>query len=80
MNTVELRPAYAWDCEKCGRENFARGIVVELSEEEMAEMRDDHGVQPWEEGNWMMMPTTVTCVQCLTLFDTKHFNEDEESE
>lgn len=25
---VELRPAYAWDCEDCGRENFHRGMAL----------------------------------------------------
>jgi hypothetical protein len=37
--SVELRPAYAWDCDECGRENFSNGIVAELSNEERDELR-----------------------------------------
>lgn len=74
---VELRPAYAWDCESCGRENFASGLVPEMSEEEMAELRDDYGLQPWDDvGDFIELPPTVKCAHCETEFRTEHYRED----
>jgi uncharacterized Zn finger protein len=32
---VVLRPAYCWDCDSCGRENFERGIIQEFSLEDL---------------------------------------------
>lgn len=31
MNT-ELHPAFVWDCDHCGRENFARAVEANLDE------------------------------------------------
>jgi len=28
MKEVELHPAYQWDCDYCGKENFARRMTV----------------------------------------------------
>jgi hypothetical protein len=72
---VVLRPAYSWDCEECGRENFCRGVVPEFSEEDRQELRDEHGVQPWEDGAFVMMPTEVTCPHCGAVFATMHFKD-----
>jgi hypothetical protein len=72
---VVLRPAYSWDCPDCDRENFCRGIVPEFSEEELAEMRAEQGVQPWEEGDFLMMPDSVECEHCHAVFETTHFKD-----
>lgn len=69
---VVLRPAYAWDCEDCGRENFARGIVPEFSADDLQAMRDEQGVQPWEDGEFVMMPDEVKCGFCGAIFATAH--------
>lgn len=76
MAKVELRPAYAWTCDHCGRLNFCEGMLLEASEEELAEMRDEHGVEPWETGDFMTMPETVTCSHCDDTFDTEHWSEE----
>jgi DNA-directed RNA polymerase subunit RPC12/RpoP len=75
LRVVELRPAYTWDCDDCGRENFARGIVPEFSEEEERELRDEHGVQPWEAGKFLMMPPEVQCSHCGSRFASGHFKD-----
>jgi hypothetical protein len=77
MMSVELRPAYAWDCDECGRENFSNGIVAELSNEERDELRIEHGLEEATTGDWMMMPKQVTCVYCGSTFSVLHFHEDE---
>lgn len=78
MREVELRPAYAWDCEECGRQNFANGICPDLSEEDVQELRDDHGIQPWEVGTWQMMPTVVKCEHCGSEFKTLHYGDSDD--
>ena len=70
---VELIPAFQWDCPECGRENFARGIVLEASSEEVQALREKFGVEPGEEGCFMGQPTEVTCAHCDELFETEHF-------
>lgn len=76
--TIELKPAFMWDCEECGRENFARAIVPEMSEAERQELRDEHGIEPDELGEMLVMPEFVTCTSCGTEFQSKHWGEDVE--
>ena len=68
---IQLRPAYAWDCESCGCANFENGLIPEMSDDDLAEMRDEHGIQPWEAGNFIEMPSAVTCPQCGAEFETE---------
>lgn len=70
---VEMRPAFAWDCHFCGREVFTRGIVPELSEEELEELREDQEIEPGDEGDFLMMPTEVECPHCHSRFETEHY-------
>lgn len=65
---VELHPAHVWDCDECGRENFCRGIVAEMNEEEIQEMRD-LGMGEEVVGKWMTAPETVKCAYCGIEFD-----------
>lgn len=66
--TVDLRPAFAWDCESCGRENFARAMRAEMSPEDMAEMREEYGVE-FVDGEFLAAPLEVTCAFCNEVFD-----------
>lgn len=75
MATVTLNPAYMWDCDECGTENFCRGIIAEMSEEDLAELREEHGIEEHETGDWMTMPETVVCKVCSAEFETQHFSE-----
>jgi predicted nucleic acid-binding Zn ribbon protein len=66
---IELHPAFVFDCDECGRENFVREIVEEHDEETDSELRSEHSIEPYEEGHWVLTPTTVTCQHCNADFD-----------
>jgi hypothetical protein len=66
---IELRPAFAWTCEECGEENFASAIRAEMSPDDLAELRDDHGIEPHEDGEFLTAPCEVTCFYCDTTFE-----------
>lgn len=72
---VVLRPAYAWDCPECGRENFCGGILPEMADEDLAALRAEYGIEAWEEGDFMMMPTSVTCCHCHVAAATMHLKD-----
>lgn len=77
LDRVELRPAFVWDCPECGREHFARTIVLEMSEEERAELCQAYGVEPGAEGDYMTMPAQVFCDHCQLTFPTQYSPDDE---
>lgn len=66
MEKVELHNAYMWDCPNCGRENFCRAVVAELTPEDVELMMREHGGEPsdWQTGLWMTRPDEVTCSAC----------------
>lgn len=68
---VVLHPAYVWDCEDCGHENFARAIRYEAAPDEVDELRTEHGIQPWDEGEWLCAPMQVRCSHCKKSYDTQ---------
>jgi predicted nucleic acid-binding Zn ribbon protein len=74
--SVVLRPAYAWDCEECGREAFTRAIVPEFSPEELVALRNEHQIEAEKEGDFLMMPEEVECPHCNARFNTVHFGDD----
>ncbi|HWB00590.1 MAG TPA: hypothetical protein VG713_18985 [Pirellulales bacterium] len=77
MADVELRPAFAWDCESCGRENFARTVVADLLPEDLDVLKQEHGVEAWETGDFVSMPKVVVCQFCDARFGTRDYREDE---
>jgi hypothetical protein len=66
---IELHGAYVWDCDACGRENFTRGLAPCLSDDEAQELREEHGIEPHETGNWTLRPESVTCAHCGSEFE-----------
>jgi hypothetical protein len=76
MKTVELIPAHFWQCDNCGCENFVRSIVAEFSDDEIAEMKLDHGIDVLAEGHFLTKPTEVECASCLERFVTVEFGEE----
>lgn len=75
---VELHQAFSWDCPICGREQFARCITADLPEDEMAEAKQALGVEPWEDGQLVQAPDTVTCRICETRFCVSDQDPNEE--
>lgn len=74
--TATMFPAFMWDCDECGTENFARSFVPELTESEREEFMHESGIDPDSEGIVLAMPERVTCSRCEITFETKSFNED----
>lgn len=80
---VEMRPAYEWTCENCGRNCFESAIVCELTPEDRLEQAMFMGlVDEYEEkipeemqGEFLSYPESVTCPHCQSEFATKHMNE-----
>jgi len=64
-----LHPAFVWDCDACGEENFVRAIRIEKTEEEMAEMRSDLGIEEDDDGEFLGMPSGVMCQSCGTEYE-----------
>jgi hypothetical protein len=73
MSIVALSPAYVWDCEECGRENFQRAVSIRLDPEDegdAATIRDMEGLSEGEPipnglvGCMMTRPSRVTCKHC----------------
>ena len=77
MESVELRPAYAWDCPSCGREMFARAIVMEMSEEDGRQIRDDMFGDPEDPGCFVQVPESVTCTACGEIYRAGLYNVPE---
>jgi ribosomal protein S27AE len=47
-----------------------------MSDEELQTIREDYGVQPWEEGDFVMMPERVKCPHCGASFRAVHLGDD----
>jgi hypothetical protein len=82
-NSVQLRPAFAWTCENCGKDNYVEGIrpdVEEVMPDEpagLAEMSEALGVK----SEWVMIPLNVKCKECKHTYETiPPFLEEEEKE
>lgn len=73
---VELIPAFVWDCPECGQENFERAIVPEFSPEQMQEMRLERGIDPLEDGDFLVSPTNVECKHCGTSYGCHYFGAE----
>jgi len=68
MASIELHPAYVYDCDECGREVFVRAVVPEgLSEEDKKHILEELG----EEGPLTIIPTEVICPTCGAAYDTE---------
>lgn len=74
-NRVELIPAFLWFCNECGTENYSRCLVPEMSEAEMDELREEHGVEAWEAGMFCCKPARVICSFCNGEFQTVDFGK-----
>ena len=73
MSIVNLSPAYVWDCEDCGRENWQRAVSIRLDPEDEGDaetLRAMHGLEDGAEipeglaGGMMTRPMRVTCKHC----------------
>lgn len=70
---AELLPAHVWTCNECGTDQFERCIVPELTDEDRADLMQQLGIEVWQEGTFLTHPTTVTCRNCQTVYETELF-------
>lgn len=85
---AEMRPAYEWTCDECGRNQFESCIVAEMSPEERLEMAHDLGlcnelaeiIPDLLQGDFVTYPDSVTCNACGANFETIHHLEDTNDE
>lgn len=73
--TAQLTTAFVWDCDECGRENFVRSVHIDADEETLSELREEHGIEPWETGEWCTAPTKVRCQHCGEEFEVERDTE-----
>ena len=79
-DSVELRPAHVFTCNACGRDTYVNGIVPTMTPELEAELREDHGVEPWEHGNWMLAAERVKCGHCGAEFRVEQYGSDDDDD
>lgn len=80
---VEMRPAYEWTCEECGRNHFESCIVADWDDEERLEQAKSLGIVedyataiPVDmQGEFVTYPDFVTCPDCGSEFATKHMTD-----
>lgn len=72
---VELHPAFSWDCPSCGVGNFARAVVMELSDDDRQNMREVHGIDDAQTGDFLLAPSEVKCSSCGEEFKAKDQRE-----
>lgn len=74
---VEMRPAYNWTCPECGRDNFCRSVVAEITPEDCEEMGlDPEDGEAETQGRWQTYPNNVVCEHCGVKFPTIHMDSD----
>jgi len=93
---IELRSAYEWTCEGCGRDNFTRALPWELTSDDVESLGDLETAKSLirrqvgnreDSGRFTVSgcraPEQVTCDHCGATFDTLFdvgFDIDPESE
>lgn len=71
---VELIPAHVWTCPECGTDHFERCVTAELPPDEREALRDEMGIEPWEDGIFLTAPLTVACPDCKRVYGTLEFD------
>ena len=69
-DAVEMRLAFEWTCPDCGTDQFERSMMPDMGDDELAELKDEHGIEPFDIGEFQMQPTKVTCERCSRTFPT----------
>lgn len=70
MRRIDLRYAFEWTCDECGRDNYARAVPVSLSPEEMDALSSIEG-DDVREDELFTSPDTVTCIHCKVTFQAR---------
>jgi len=71
---IELRAAFEWTCECCGRDTFQRAIAVEfesLTPDELVKFEELGVIISPDNGTMYMQPTHVKCPYCGSEFEAE---------
>lgn len=80
-NRASMRPAWAWTCDHCGRDNYCPSVIYEIDEEEVIAKAIDAG---YEEDDvlsgdvgalYQSYPDHVICDHCQTHYETENFDD-----
>ncbi len=82
---VELKQAWFYVCDSCGRDNFIRAIAIDISDAEKeaylsdlkSQIGDMAGGADEIQGGLFMAPNQVTCKYCRKKFNTVEDIEEE---
>jgi hypothetical protein len=75
-NAVELFQAFMWICPDCGAENFVRAVAIDMIDDDEDVLNGEFGVQPWEDGEFVIAPDLVKCCDCSNEYNTAECDED----
>lgn len=73
---VELRDAFVWTCDECGRDNFIHAQIIDtegLSESELQThgiIEDDESIDEFE--YFVRYPDSVKCPHCNAVYEVAH--------
>jgi hypothetical protein len=73
MNKIEIRPAFTFTCEECGKDTFFSGLVVDsnaLTKEELLLFQEMHPDDNVEEFTVFKVPDMVACEHCDEEFES----------
>jgi rubrerythrin len=74
MASVELHPAFLWTCDECGRDSFARAILVDPESLDAADRERLDAIlgEGWDGAEALMAPAEVTCPYCGATYEAEH--------
>ena len=85
MSSVELIPAFFWQCPDCDNENYVKASPSGLNHEDAAEVyRGLNDMDDWEqvpddiEEDFYMHPEKVTCLSCGKTHDVGEMSEEDD--
>ena len=64
---VDVRPAFAFDCPCCGRENFVAAVAQDFTPQERRAHARDLPDGP-QSAKWFTAPEQVVCTSCVAAF------------
>lgn len=80
--TVEMRPAWQWTCEACGRDSFERTVVCDpRRDKDFAEMLQEAQAQDagFDGVQWYTCPRWVQCGHCGARYATHDMRQQGEA-
>lgn len=69
MASVELRLAFEWTCDTCGRDNFERGVPADDNDRQA--VAEQLGEEAIVNSEWITKPDEVECEYCGDWFEVE---------